>query len=375
MSRPAAFPGGVPPFQPGGDFTLGAEEELLLVGPDGMPANTAELLLPRLAPRSADDARPAVEVYSCQVEFDTPVVTNAEALVDSLARARARVAAEGQRPMAVGVHPAVGFGEVTITHAPRYEAIGAEFAGVFRTPTSAYQVHVGMPDSTAMVAAFRGLRNRLALFRALAAGSPFWHGRDSGLVSARAVVMWSYPRVGVPPTFHSFDEYAALAQEQVAAAEAPDISYLWWDMRPQPRLGTVELRVMDAVPSLELAAGLATLAQGLARHAVERPPTVDMPTAVLRENDFRAARYGLDARIADVDGRMRPMRDIAWDALAEARAALRADGILDPLAAVAAALTGEPESSCQRRTAATGGLSALLADLARRTLADAGVPS
>lgn len=367
MSRPTSPSGEVPPFQPGGDFTLGAEEELLLTDADGMLIDVAEGLLPRLAASSADDARPAVEVYSCQVEFDTPVVTTAEALVDSLARARARVAAEGVRPMAVGLHPVAGFGEIRISRAPRYDALGAEFAGVFRTPTSAYQVHVGMPDTTAMIAAFRGLRNRLALFRALAAGSPFWHGRDSGLACARAVIMWSYPRVCVPPVFHSFEEYAALAQEQVAAAEAPDISYLWWDMRPQPRLGTVELRVMDAVPSLDLAAGLATLARGLARHAVERPPTVDMPTAVLRENDFRAARYGLDARVVDVDGRMRPMREIAQEALAEARAALGGDGSADSLVAVAAALAGEQECDCQRKLVASAGMPALLEDLAVRT--------
>ncbi|GAB7003360.1 carboxylate-amine ligase [Nocardioides sp. AN3] len=374
MSRHVSLTSPVPPFQPGGEFTLGAEEELLLVDADGMLTDTAEALIQRVAPRSSEEARPSAEVYRCQVEFDTPVAPTADVLVRSLARARERVVAEGERPMAIAVHPAGAFGDVHITHSARYDVLGAEFAGIFRTPTSAFQVHVGVPDTSALVSAFRGLRNRLAMFRGLAAGSPFWHGRDSGLASSRAAIMWSYPRVGVPPIFHSFEEYVALAEDEIAAAEAPDSSYLWWDLRPQPRLGTVELRVMDALSSLDLAAGIAALAQGLVRHAVEAPPSVDLPAAVARENDFRAARYGLDARIVDVDGQMRPLRAIALEAIDEARASLDKDGSADPLEVVTAALTGETEVERQRRIVAEGGLKRLLADLAQRTLPVPWVP-
>jgi glutamate---cysteine ligase / carboxylate-amine ligase len=356
-----------PTFAYGGEFTLGAEEELLLVDADGMLTDVADDLLPRLAPRTPADARPSAEVYACEVEFDTPVSGTGADLVRSLAAARARVVDEGHRPLAVGVHPTAPLGDFRITRSARYDRIGAEFAGVFRTPTAAYQVHVGVPDAEVMVTVFRSLRNRLALFRGLAAGSPFWHGRDSGLASSRAVIMWSYPRVGVPPVFHSYDEFLTQAHAQLAAAEAPDHSYLWWDMRPQSRLGTVEIRVMDVTPSLDLAAGLATLAQGLAGYAVEGPPVVDMPAEVLRENDFRAARYGLDARIVDVDGNLRPLRELATVAVRQARAALGPGGSADPLDVVTAALTEETESERQRRVAGTGGLPAVLADLARRT--------
>jgi len=366
MSTDAVLPVAVPPFRGGGDFTLGAEEELLLVDRRGRLADVSEAVLPRLLPEGSGDATPSVEIFACEVEFGTPVVDDADALAECLGHARSRVIGEDERPLAAGVHPTAPFGEFRAVRSARYDAVSAEFAGLLRTPTAAFQVHVGLPDQVAMVAAFRGLRNRLAIFRALAAGSPYWHGRDSGMASARAAIMWSYPRVGVPPVFHSYDEYEARAHEQLDAAEAPDYSYLWWDLRPQPRFGTLEVRVMDAVAGLELVAGLAALMQGLARHAVENPPTTDLPAAVLRENDFRAARYGLDARIVDVDGRMRPLRETAAEAVHEARSAL-CDGRGGPLDGVMAALAADTECERQRRLAAQEGLPRLVADLTERT--------
>jgi carboxylate-amine ligase len=154
--------------------------------------------------------------------------------------------------------------------------------------------------------AFRGLRHRLALLRALATGSPYWQGRDSGLASARWAVIKGYPRGGVPPVIAGWDEYVERAGDVAAAAEAPDHSHVWWDLRARPRLGTLEVRVMDAQPSLDLAAGLAAPVQGLARHPVERPPASDLSSEVLAENDFRAAMYGLNTSIVDRDGTLRP---------------------------------------------------------------------
>jgi carboxylate-amine ligase len=124
---------------------------------------------------------------------------------------------------------------------------------------------------------------------------------------------------------------------------------------------------MDAQPSLAVAAGLATLIQGLARHAVERPLAVDLPSEVLAANDFRAARDGLDARIVDVDGTMRPVRELAEAALGDARDVLSGDGLHDPLEGVEQRLSDEPEYARQRRIHAEQGMAAVLADLTDRT--------
>jgi carboxylate-amine ligase len=269
--------------------------------------------------------------------------------------------------MAVGVHPAAGFGEVTVTGAPRYGLNADQFGGFFRTPTAAFQVHVGVPDPAALVAGFRAVRNRLPVLRALAAGSPFWHGRDSSLATSRGAVLRSYPRTGVPPSFGSYEEYQALTEELLAAAEVPDYTFVWWDVRPHPLLGTVEVRGMDAQCSLEHAAGLVALVQGLVRRAAESPAEPDIPSTVLDESDFRAVRFGLDARVVDVDGRMRPLRELAAELVRDAQEALGSGGTAAPLDDLAQRLQGEPEYERQRRLHAGGGMPALLDDLRQRT--------
>src|SRR5687767_4085675 len=107
-----------------------------------------------------------------------------------------------------------------------------------RTPTCALHVHVGMPDAEAAIRAYNGLRDHLPLFQALAANSPFWHGRDSGFASARSQVFRAFPTSEIPEAFSSFDEYADRIERTVVAGGLPDYSYLWWDLRPHPALGT-----------------------------------------------------------------------------------------------------------------------------------------
>ena len=359
----------VGPFRAGGDFTVGVEDELLLVDRDGeLVSGPTASVIAGLERDPALTSRAGPEIYACEIEFATPVCRDGAEAATALARCRAALGDVGQDALAVGIHPAAPFGEVSLVSSPRYDAIKAEYAGFLRTATAALQVHVAVPDGVAMVRALRGIRPLLPVLRGLAAGSPFWHGRDSGLASARAAVQRSYPRIGVPPAFGSYDEYQSHATALLAAAEAPGPTYLWWDARPQPALGTIEVRVMDAQWSLPRVAGLVTLIQGLVRAAVEDPPRHDLPDGLIDESDFRAVRYGLDARILDADGRLRPLRDLAREAIERAAGALadvRLGGLLEPLTA---ALADEPEYERQRRVHAASGMTALLEDLARRTM-------
>ncbi len=358
----------VPAFTCGGEFTVGAEEELLLVDVDDrlLSGDTDDLV------DALDDHPRGVvcrELYGAEIEFASAIGRGGEEVGDSLRDFRRSLLDAGGRPLAVGLHPAGGFGDVGLTDDPRYEQIGQSLAGLLRTPTAALQVHVGMPDATSAVAAMRGLRHHLALFRALTCSSPYWHGRDSGLASARWAVVRSYPRGGPPPVVRSWDEYLGLMEAIAAAAEVPDYTHIWWDLRAQPRFGTVEVRVMDSQPSLFVAAAMVSLVQGLARYAVERPLAVDVPTEVLDENDFRVARHGLEARIVDVDGTMRTIRELASRAVAEARAVLRPDGLDAPLAGIGRLLEEEPECDRQRRIHGEHGMAGLLRDLTTRTAA------
>jgi carboxylate-amine ligase len=359
-------------FDKGSEFTVGVEEELMLVDDQNqLLGHQAAPLTERLCLRQSDHGRFTTEVYVDQIELVTKVCRDADEIAGALRSLRTSVLESGGRPMAAGLHPDAGFGDACLVSSPRYDRIIAEYAGLFRTPTAATQVHVGLPDADAALSAYRGLRNRLPLLRALAAASPYWHGRDSGMASARSAVIRSYPRTTVPPVLHSWEQYAELTSTILTAAEAPDYTYVWWDLRPQPRLGTLEIRVMDAQPSLDRVAGLTALIQGLARHAVESPETVDLPVEVLAENDFRAAHHGLDARVLDPDGLIRPMREIAVRAVLDARRALADDGLDAALDEVDAMLVSPSEAVRQRLLYRQHGMAALLADVVARTAGDA----
>jgi carboxylate-amine ligase len=269
--------------------------------------------------------------------------------------------------MGVGVHPSAGPGQALIARSPRYDRIGAEFGGLLRTPTAAFQVHVGVPDPDTALLVYRGLRNRLSVFRALAAGSPYWHGRDSGQASSRAAVIRSYPRTTMPPALRSWQDYVDKIDRLMTIEEVPDYTYVCWELRPHPRLGTIEVRVMDAQHSVVRAAGLTALVQGVARHAVEAPDPGDLPDEAVLANDFRASRYGLAASILDPDGSRRPLRDVAERAVDDAGKVLAADGIDGPLEGVRSILAHPPEYERQRTLCQRDGMRSLLADLVART--------
>jgi carboxylate-amine ligase len=355
---------------PGGDLTVGVEEELMLVDGAGALMGLEAVPLVDLLREAGSPAGVVTgEVYADQVELNTPACRSAEDVRASLRQLRRAVVAGGARPMAVGVHPTAPFGGAVLVSSPRYDRILDEYAGLLRTPTAALQVHVGFPDEQTLMLGYRGLRHHLPLLRALAAGSPYWHGVDSGQASARAAIIRSYPRTTLPPLLRSWDEYVARTEAMTAAAEAPDHTYVWWEMRPRPLLGTLEVRVMDAVPSLSAVAGLTALVQGIARRAVESPDPVDLSDDVLAVNDHRVVRHGLETRVVDVDQSLRPLREVAARVVVDARAALAPDGLDGPLDAVEAMLLAEPEPDRHRRLVATRGMPALLADLASRTAA------
>ena len=128
-----------------------------------------------------------------------------------------------------------------------------------RTPECALHVHVGVPDPEAAVAAMNGLRELLPLLHGLGANSPFWFGADSGMASSRAAVIRAYPGRGIPPVLNSWDDYLEGLDAVQAGGGPTDHTMVWWDARPQPRLGTVELREVDVQTDLDSAAAIAAL--------------------------------------------------------------------------------------------------------------------
>jgi carboxylate-amine ligase len=358
---------------PGRDFALGVEEELLVVDAATLAlSHTGVELLSRMdVPPATGSAHP--DTYAALVELASPVCANAEEGVRAIAALRSRAREADGTLLGAGIHPDGAFGDVVHVDEPRYHEIHAQLRGLLRrTPTCALHVHVGMPDAETAIHVYNGLREWLPLLQALAGNSPFWHGRDSGLATARAQLFRGYPRGDVPRAFSSFEDFEERVAAVVAAGDAPDYTFLWWDIRPHPRLGTVEVRAMDAQSSLTTIAGLVGLIHGLARAAADAPVPAGgwSPREALMESSFRAARDGMAATLWH-DGALTPVAAIARAAMAHALPAARELGSDGALAQLEHVLTGGAGADRQRAAFARGGMPAVLAQLAAETAAPA----
>src|SRR3954454_6638486 len=305
-------------FGRSGGFTLGIEEELLLV--DAIThelAPVAEQVLPAMDVPSGVASH---EAYAAELELRSPISRGVDEAVAALARARTAARAAGATLMGAGVHPDGALGDARLVDAERYRKVDESMRGLIRrTPECALHVHVGMPDPETAIHAYNGLRGWLPLLAALSANSPFWFRMDSGMASARASLVRAYPGRCGPRGFDDVAGYEEGGAESVAAAGAEDYTFLWWDVRPHPRLGTVEVREMDPQSSLADAGALAGLVPPPPVMEAQRPPGGEPPPAeAIGWSSFRAARDGLEARIFH-DGALRSVAEAARDALARVR--------------------------------------------------------
>jgi carboxylate-amine ligase len=348
------------------DFALGVEEELLLVDEHtlGLRHDAVDVLAALAIDPAEGSAYP--DTYAALVELVTPICSDAGQVAACTRALRRRLKDSGATTVGAGLHPTGGFGDVVHYPSARYRLIDVEMRGLLaRTPTAALHVHVAMPDPETAIRALNALRSHLPLLQALAANSPFWHGLDSGLASARAQLFRGFPRSEIPPAYGSYDEYADTVEALVAAGELPDYTFLWWDIRPHPSLGTLEVRAMDTQSSLDTVVGLAALIQSLAAWATEyRGPWESRQ--VLMESSFRAARDGLEATFWH-EGAMRPVGEVARSTLELARPYARelgADAALDEIERLLIEGNG---AARQRGVFRAGGIAGMLAWLAEET--------
>jgi carboxylate-amine ligase len=344
-------------------FTVGIEEELLLVTPGGERiVHEAEAVLGRmgLAPERAGP-----EAFAAEIELRSPPAADAAEAALSLAEGRRAAVAAGATLMGAGVHPGAEWGDTRIVDLPRYASVDATMRGLMRrTPECAQHVHIGMPGPEEAVRACNGLRRHLPLLIGLAANSPWWFGTDSGLASARWALVRQYPTRGLPREFRDFADYEETIAAYLQAADRDDPTFAWWDVRPHARLGTVEVREMDAQSCLSATAALGALIAGLARAAVESPSGPGPPTEAIAESCFRAARDGLQATLLH-DGALRPLPELARAALEVARA----HGAGDALEGIEGILRDGNGADRRRRDHAAGGMEAMLRGLVAETAA------
>ena len=341
---------------PGREWTLGVEEEVMLLDP--LRWTLAQSVEDVLEAMPADLARFCCsETHSGVIELNSRAHQRVADAIADLGDLRARLAAVLDdldiRAGCSGTHPFAIAQDMRVADAKRHQEVyGSMRELARREPTFALHVHVGVPNPSAAIAAANQMRAHLPLLLALSANSPFWQGRDTGLASARTPLFQAFPRVGIPRAFSSYAEWAETVDLLVRCQALPDQTFLWWDVRLQPRYGTVEVRIMDAQSSIEHTAALVAFVQCLVRLEVLEgytPAKLLQAQEVLDENRFLAARDGVDASLVDVVSERRvPVRELVEPLLAACAPHARALGCERELASVRT-LLDEPGAERQRR--------------------------
>ncbi len=348
-------------WKQGEPWTVGLEEEVMLLEPDGSPAWRSEDVLALLDERHARG-----ETHGLALEIATDPHATIGAAVSQLRHLRAGVA-EAVRSLGLcaavaGTHPTARSEDVEVSPGARYQYLHATMRELARRePTFALHVHVAVPDPELAIRAFDGMRHHVPVLLALSANSPFTRRADTGLASARTPVFQAFPRTGLPRAFGTYDAYVEAIDVLLRCGAIPEPTFIWWDLRLQPRFGTLELRVMDAQTRIRDTAALAALVQCLVRlEALDGfAEPEDVPEA-MDENRFLAARDGIDAELLDArrgrrvpaSGRLATLVDACWPHA-------RALGCERELALLAH-LAGDPGAVRQRAIARESGLQGLV---------------
>jgi carboxylate-amine ligase len=243
------------------------------------------------------------------IEITTPVCRTAGDVDGALRQLRDYVSSiaheKGLRVASAGTHPFSLFERQRITARDRYQNLVDQLQYVARRELIfGLHVHVAVDDPEKAIQVVNGLLVDLPGLLALSASSPFWRGEATGFASSRQVVFAAFPRSGPPPRFRDYADYAEVVGQLEKTGCIADYTHIWWDIRPHARLGTVEIRICDAVTRLEDAVALAAYIQALVKYycdRVERGLEVATYHRILTtENKWLAARYGLEAPVIDL---------------------------------------------------------------------------
>jgi carboxylate-amine ligase len=296
-------------FGTGDQFTLGVEEEYMLL--DGETFDLVQHIDTVLAAIEGHELEPRVnaELMQSVLEIATPVCHTPADVAVQLRRLRAYVSEiareQGLRVGSAGTHPFSLFERQRITAKDRYRALVDQLQYIARRELIfGMHVHVAVDGAEKAIQVVNALIAHLPELVALSASSPFWRGAPTGLRSSRHMVFAAFPRSGPPPRFRDYADYAQVVNQLEKTGCIPDYTHIWWDIRLHPRLGTIEIRICDAVTRLDDVIAITALCQALVKHYAELYDAGEqMPSfhrILTTENKWLAARYGLAAPIMDL---------------------------------------------------------------------------
>jgi len=351
-------------------FSVGVEEEVMILDAETLALSPSVELLIGESEKLELPGRLKTELFASIIELNTDTcssVGEAGEALSELRRAAARIAEEnGLRIAAAGSHPFSDPEQQQIAPDPRYkEFVG--FAGVSarRQGVSGLHVHVGIGSADACYATLEAILPWLPLVLALSANSPYLAGRATGLASNRAEVLAQLPRAGAPPAFGSYGAWEGFVERLIGLGLADDYTRFWWDVRPHPRFGTLEIRMPDQPTNLALTVALSALLQALCA-SVELEAARPADRGDYAQNRWAALRFGTAAELIHPDG------DRLVRAPALARELLELVAPAAEKLGTTADLTALDLSSCegerQLKIGEREGLYAACADLVERTL-------
>ena len=311
----------------GPSYTLGIEEELMIVDAETLElVNGIETMLESM-PETAGDVKP--ELMESVLEVSTTPCRNTREAGEQLRDLRHQVQetanSKGLAIGSAGTHPFAMWEDQRIVARTRYRDLIAALRFVARQELIFGQhVHVGVDDPDKAIHVANGMRVHMPLLLALSANSPFWRADVTGLLSTRTPIFRAFPRVGIPPTYRNWEDYERRIEFMVETRAIEDYTYLWYDVRPHPNFGTVEIRVMDSQTRIEHTLGLAALVQALVKELCEHFDAgrrlSTYPYEMLDENKWLAARHGLDQELVDLPKTRRvPTRELAMRVLERIR--------------------------------------------------------
>jgi carboxylate-amine ligase len=289
----------------GPSYTIGIEEELMIVDGESFNlVNAVESLI-----EDAEDGEIKPELMESVLEIATKPAPDTAQAGRQLRAMRAQVREKaGRRGLTIGsagTHPFAMWEDQRIAARPRYRDLVSSLRFVARQELIfGMHVHVGIdgPDKAIHVA--NGMRVHLAVLLALSANSPFWRAQATGMLSARTPIFRQFPRVGIPPAYADWAHYQREIAFMVESGVMENYTYLWYDVRPHPSLGTVEIRVCDSQTRVEHTLGLTALIQAMVRELSEHfdagSSLAAYPWQMLDENKWLAARHGLDGELVDL---------------------------------------------------------------------------
>ena len=327
----------------GRPFTIGVEEELMILRADDFDlAQEIDAVLGVVPEELTGQVKP--ELMQSVLEVATKPCPDVGAAGKQLAVLRNAVADVGERLGVVigaaGTHPFARWEDQAIVDMPRYKELVEELGYVARQELIfGTHVHVGISGPNKAIYVADGIRRYIPVLLGLSSNSPFWRGEATGMMSSRTPVFRAFPRVGVPPHYGSWEIYSRRVELMMKAGAIDDYTYLWWDVRPHPNLGTVETRVFDQQTRLEHTLGLTALTAALAHRLSAlfdaEEPMVEYPSELIDDNKVRAAIHGVEGELMDFrEGSQVPAREMVRGMLDELGEHAEELGCRDELASV-----------------------------------------